>query len=51
MSAVHSWKSIKNKWTIKEDNQNFYGPSQEWVTSKWLFLALLLLWLVSHQWL
>jgi hypothetical protein len=34
MNALHSWRSIKNGWNIRDDNQDFYGPMLAWTTSK-----------------
>lgn len=51
MGSVHAWKSIKKNWSIQEDNRHFYGPSQAWVTSKWLFMACMLSWLAARHWL
>ena len=51
MNTLHSWRSIKNGWSIREDNQDFHGPLFSWTTSKWLFLALVLGWYSAKRWL
>jgi hypothetical protein len=51
MNTWHGWRSFKNGWNIREDNQDFYGPLFSWTTSKWLFLALGLGWYAAKTWL
>ena len=51
MNSVHSWRSIKNGWNIREDNENLYSPLFAWTTGKWLFLAVMLGWLAALGWL
>jgi hypothetical protein len=50
-NTLHSWRSIKKGWNIREDNEDFYSPLFAWTTSKWLFLAILLGWLGARHWL
>ena len=45
--SVHSWKSIRNNWSIHEDNQASRGPLAIF-QSVWVKLALAVLWLLAR---
>jgi hypothetical protein len=49
MNTLHSWRSIKHGWNIREENRDFYGPLFSWITSKWLFIALVLGWYATSR--
>lgn len=45
--SIHSWKSIRNNWSIQEDNQASRGPLAIF-QSIWAMLALAALWLLAR---
>ena len=45
--SVHSWKSIRENWSIHEDNQVSRGPLALF-QSVWTMVALVALWLLAR---
>ena len=46
--SVHSWKSIRNNWSVHEDNQASRGPLAIF-QSVWTMLVLVTLWLLARN--